>query len=86
MSIRTGGNIIASKGTVTIGGGTDKHFTFEQAIPAMSWVIVHNLNKYPSVSVTDSAGSEVICEVEYDSLNQVTLTMSAAFAGKAYLN
>lgn len=57
-----------------------------QATASASWVIVHNLGKYPSVSIVDSAGSEVIGEVIYNSKNQLTVSFSAAFSGKAYLN
>lgn len=57
-----------------------------QAIPAISWEITHNLGKFPSVSIVDSANSEVIGEVVYNSNNQLTVSFSAAFSGKAYLN
>ena len=49
-------------------------------------MINHNLGKYPSITVIDSGGSEVIGEVEYVDTNNVTLTFSAAFSGKAFLN
>jgi hypothetical protein len=51
-----------------------------------TWVIEHNMNRYPSVTVVDSAGTEVIGEKIYNSENQVTLKFSSPFAGKAYLN
>jgi len=51
-----------------------------------SWIITHNLNSYPSITVVDSAGTVVIGNYTYDSSNQVTLTFSASFSGKAYLN
>lgn len=51
-----------------------------------TWVIVHSLGRYPSVTVVDSAGSEVVGDVTYDSDNQVTVRFTAAFSGKAYLN
>jgi hypothetical protein len=61
-------------------------FTFTQGVPAASWVIVHNLNKYPSVTVVDTANTVGLGAVVYDSANQLTVTFSGAFAGKAYLN
>lgn len=64
----------------------DKNFVFEQKQALATWVIVHNLNKYPTVSVIDSSGSEVIGEVSYDNINQVTITFKGAFKGKATLN
>ena len=65
---------------------TDKNFVFDQNEALDTWVIVHNLNKYPAVSVIDSSGSEVIGEVSYDNINQVTITFKGAFKGKATLN
>ena len=64
----------------------DKTFVFTQGVPAATWVIVHNLNKFPSVSVVDTANTSGFGAVEYDSANQLTITFSGAFAGKAYLN
>jgi hypothetical protein len=71
----------------TPGADGDKFFRFDQASPASSWVVVHNLNKYPSVTVVDSAGSPAIGTVAYDTLNQLTIDFDgAAFSGRAYLN
>ena len=71
---------------VTGGGGSDAHYQFEQSIASATWTINHGLNKYPSVTIVTSAGDEVVGNVNYSSLNQVILTFSAPFAGKAYLN
>ena len=57
-----------------------------QAAASSAWVITHNLNKYPSVTITDSANDEVEGEVRYNGLNSLTVTFSAPFSGKAYLN
>lgn len=64
----------------------DKTFVFEQGVASDTWSITHNLNKYPSVTVVDSAGNEVIAEVVYTDTNNCVVTMTAAFKGKAYLN
>lgn len=64
----------------------DKNFYYKQTTASDVWVIVHNLNKYPSVTVIDSAGEEVIGNVTYDDQNQVTITFSGAFKGSATLN
>jgi len=61
-------------------------FIFEQVVPAATWVITHNLNRFPSVSVVDTANTSGFGAVEYNSVNQLTVTFSGAFAGKAYLN
>ncbi len=66
----------------------DKTFTYTQGVPGNPWVIVHNLNKYPSVSVTDTNVTPrvVNAQVDYDNVNQVTVTFAGNQAGKAYLN
>ena len=50
------------------------------------WLINHNLGKYPSVTILDSSGQTVIGNIEYLDFNNITLTFSAAFSGKAYFN
>ena len=61
-------------------------FIFDQAQVSDTWVVVHNLGKYPSVTVIDSAGTQFITQVEYNSKNQLTIYMNSATTGKAYLN
>jgi hypothetical protein len=68
------------------GGGGDKHYHFVQNTPSDTWSVTHNLNKYPSVLVRDSAGSIIEGECNYDTLNTMTLTFSAPFSGFAELN
>jgi hypothetical protein len=67
---------------------SDKTFVFTQAVSANPWVVVHNLDKYPSVTVTDSNVTPrvVVTQVDYDNANQVTITFAGAQAGNAYLN
>ena len=64
----------------------DKHYTYVQGTAAAVWVIQHNLNTFPSVTVVDSAGSVVVGEITYNNTNQVTVKFTSAFSGKAYLN
>lgn len=67
-------------------GVSGASFEFVQSIAQASWVIVHNLNRYPAVVAVDSAGDTVEGEVTYDSRDQVTLSYSAPFGGRAFLN
>lgn len=62
------------------------NYVHEQSTSSATWVINHNLGKYPSITIIDSDGSEVFGEIEYVDTNNVTLTFSDAFTGKAYLN
>jgi len=64
----------------------DKHYRHTQGVPATIWNITHNLNKYPSVTITDTSGTEYEGEVRHTDQNNVVLTFSAAFAGYADLN
>lgn len=73
-------------GTLTEEKTVDKHFTYIQNLASDYWLIQHNLSKYPSVTVIDSAGTVVICEIEYIDGNNIALRMSAPFSGVAYLN
>lgn len=67
-------------------GAAGGSWVHQQLAAAALWVITHSLGKHPSVTVVDSAGTVVHGNVHYDSLTQITLTFSAAFAGNAYLN
>ena len=64
----------------------DKTFACTQRTPASVWIIEHNLNKFPSVTVADSADSVVIGDIQYIDVNNLTITFSAPFSGMAYLN
>ena len=65
---------------------TSKTFVFEQAIASDEWVIVHNLNKRPSITVVDTADNIVEGAEEYIDDNTIKVTFNGSFKGKAYLN
>ena len=64
----------------------DKTFEFDQGQPALVWTIQHNLDKFPSVTVVDTANTVVNSQVNYIDKNNITINNTAQFAGKAYLN
>lgn len=68
------------------GPGLDVTTTFNQVAPAAVWDVTHNLGRFPSVTVVDSAGTEMEGNVDYLDANSIHLTFSAAFAGVCYLN
>ena len=74
------------KGDQGLPGLSGASYMHTQAIPQSVWAISHNLGRYPSVTVVDSAGSVVVGNIEYVSNNSIVLTFSAAFGGSAYLN
>ena len=67
----------------TFGQGT---YSFTQASASSVWTINHNMNKYPAITVVDSSGNVVVGFETYNNNNQITITFSAPFSGKAYLN
>lgn len=67
-------------------GSKDKHYRHIQGSSSSVWTINHDLEKFPSIVVKDSAGTIVIGEIDYVDNNNVTLTFSGAFSGEAYLN
>jgi len=64
----------------------DLNYIHYQASVATTWSINHNLNKNPSVTIVLPTGDQVQGEVEYIDANNVTVTLSSANSGKAYLN
>lgn len=61
-----------------------KSFTYVQSQAATVWTVNHNLGRFPAVSVVDSAGSVVIGDVTYVSVNTLTVAFSAPFSGNVY--
>jgi hypothetical protein len=61
-------------------------YVHTQSILSALWNIAHNLGRFPSVTVVDSGGSEVIADLAYVNANQVTVAFGNPTSGKAYLN
>lgn len=57
-----------------------------QSQPSVEWNIEHGLNKYPSVAIVDSTENLVIGNVEYIDENNLKVSFTGAFSGKAYIN
>ena len=78
---------LQARTNIGAGTGDDKTYIHTQNVPANTWKVNHNLGKYPSVTVVDSAGSSIAgAKISYDDFNNLTLTFAAIFSGKAYLN
>lgn len=69
-----------------IAGYGDKNFVFEQYSASNIWLIYHGLDKYPSVTIVDSANTVVCGDIVYLDANSLEVHFSAAFSGRAYLN
>lgn len=61
-------------------------FVFIQDVPRREWVIVHNLNRKPAVTIVDSANNVVVGDVTYVDDTTIVVTFSGEFSGRCYLN
>jgi len=64
----------------------ENHYVHTQMVPSATWVIAHEMNKFPSVQIVNNFNEVVIGDIIFDSIDQITLTFSGSFSGKAYLN
>ena len=71
--------------TLEAGPATNATTVHDQALSAASWIVDHNQGRYPTVDVIDSAGTHVVGDISYPSLNRVILSFENAFAGKALI-
>ena len=77
MAGLTQGGAAPSKGEAT--------FVFNQTIPSTVWNINHNLNRFPSIELVDTAGDLMMTNIDYIDANNIRATFSAATAGQAYV-
>lgn len=64
----------------------DKNFVFVQSTPSTNWIIQHNLDKFPSVSVVNINNVLMYGNIVYVDTNNLRIEFSAGFSGKAYMN
>ena len=76
-------DVTKSEGVATI---TSTTYVHEQGIASDTWVINHNLNKRPSITIVDSADNVVEGAEKYIDNNTIEIYFNGAFKGKAYLN
>lgn len=67
-------------------GGNDKNYVYTQATAASVWEVQHDLDKFPSVSIVSDDNVQVYGNVEYIDDNNLIITFTAPFSGKAYMN
>ena len=67
-------------------GPGDKNYFVDIPVAAVTWTVVHNFGKYPSVVTLDSTGRLIEGDVLHFSVNTLQITFSAATAGKLSLN
>lgn len=74
-------NIIPNTG----GNSNNTSYLYIQETISNKWVITHNMNKFPSVTIIDENNSLIFTDVCYDNENQITINFSKEIKGKVYL-
>jgi hypothetical protein len=82
----SGANVIINLDYTYIKNQVRDYYLHDQQTANSTWIVTHNMNKYPSINIVDTANDIIMGEVRYNSLNQLTITFTAAVSGKAYLN
>lgn len=65
-----------------VAGATREYTIVEQTTVQLA----HQLNKYPSVTIVDTDGDQVLADVHYDSRSEITITFQESFSGTIILN
>lgn len=71
---------------IRTGGGGDKTWIHDQHQPSATWTIDHTLYKKVSVTIQDTAGTQVMGEIVENTGTKVVIKFNFPFSGFAYLN
>ncbi len=61
-------------------------YIHEQSSPSKTWLINHQLDFFPAVTVVDSGGSDVVGSISYVDRDNLVIMFGVPFGGKAYLS
>ena len=61
-------------------------YAHTQSAASATWTIAHNLGFFPNVTVVDSGGNLVEANVTYTNNANLTIVLSSAISGVAYLS
>ncbi len=64
----------------------DKTYVHIQNTASNIWTVEHNLAKFPSITIVDSANNTVFGNVKHINTNRVSVVFTSAFSGKAFCN
>lgn len=67
-------------------GSSASSYIYTQNFLRSTWIINHNLNRYPSVTITDTNNQVMLAEITYNNANTITINFSEGVQGTAYLN
>lgn len=79
-------SLSAFDGYYLVTNGVHATYTHVQDVAEDTWVIEHNMGKYPRYTFVDDNMDVIEGGVHYDSLNQMTVTFSEAESGMAFLD
>jgi hypothetical protein len=61
------------------------YYTHTQGVDSTTWTVAHGLNRYPSVTIIDSAGTQLYAAVKHIDKNNLLITFNAVTSGIAEL-
>lgn len=64
----------------------DIAYTHNQISASREWLVCHNLGKHPSVTVVDSASTVVVGDIAYLDTEELIISFTSEFSGRAFLN
>jgi hypothetical protein len=79
---------IDNNGNDYVGGITAEDVSYEhvQTDASDEWIVIHNLGKYPSVSIRDADGYETHAGIKHTSKNSLIIHFANAETGIAVCN
>ena len=79
---------LVNNGNDYVGGITAEDVSYEhvQTDASDEWIVIHNLGKYPSVSIRDADGYETHAGIQYTSKNSLIILFANAETGIAVCN
>lgn len=69
--------------TIIIASAAGDSFQHTQGAADTTWIVNHNLGRFPAVTVLDSAGTEIEADIDHNTINQVEITLAEAISGIA---
>lgn len=64
----------------------DKNYIHTQNEPSSNWLVQHNLNKFPTLTIIDEEGVSIIGLLRFIDLNTVEINFTEPLIGKAFAN
>lgn len=85
QNITVEGDLVV-KGFISGDTGATVNYIHDQLVESEIWEIAHNTDKFPSVTIVDDNGDEIIGDVNYVDSNRIIIEFTVPLIGKAFLN